>query len=235
MNMKFSQFLKYLREKRNINKSELAKKINVSSGYIINIESGKAKPPTKERLEDISKVLRLSEEEKSKLIELAFQERIVEKSPGWFDYVGTSLEKTVQKIDFKSENTLLIPLFGLVPAGGIDIFEEKPRWITLDKQFLKNHNIEDLFALTASGDCLKDAGLFDGDQVIVSKTAKVNNGDICIVRVDSEITCKKTSFVDNKIILETMNSDKNKKFIIDPKKKDVEIIGKVIRAIKNFE
>ena len=30
-------------------------------------------------------------------------------------------------------------------------------------------------------------------------------------------------------------SDKNKKFIIDPKKKDVEIIGKVIRAIKNFE
>lgn len=96
--MKFPQFLTYCREKSGLNKSALASKIGVSSQYIINLEKGKDKPPTSERLEKISEILHLDDVEKKKLFELALDERTGNKDLGFHQVLGTQPLRSAKKV-----------------------------------------------------------------------------------------------------------------------------------------
>ena len=75
VNKSFGDYLRELRIQRDISMRMLAKELNMDVGNLSRIENGKMKPPMKEQfIEDISDVLKLSKNEKEKLIDIASHE-----------------------------------------------------------------------------------------------------------------------------------------------------------------
>jgi len=71
----FGDYLRDLRVQRDISMRTLAKELNMDVGNLSKIENGKMKPPMKERfIEDISDILKLSKDEKEKLIDISSHE-----------------------------------------------------------------------------------------------------------------------------------------------------------------
>lgn len=77
--MSFPIFLKKLREKEKISPTQLARKIGVTPSYIMNIEAGRGKPPSMDRIDQIAEVLQLSYTEKKELSRLAAEGRVKDK------------------------------------------------------------------------------------------------------------------------------------------------------------
>lgn len=67
--------LKSYRERERLSKKELADKLGLSQGYILNIENENQPPPTLARCKEIAKILGLNEEEEYKLIFAAFEDK----------------------------------------------------------------------------------------------------------------------------------------------------------------
>mgnify|MGYP003292507100 FL=1 len=84
-----------------------------------------------------------------------------------------------------------IPLLGTVTAGEpILAVEEATDYFPLPPN-LQFEN-ESLFMLTIRGESMINAGIYDGDEVIIRKQGTANNGDIVIaMTVDDEATCKR--------------------------------------------
>jgi repressor LexA len=81
-----------------------------------------------------------------------------------------------------------LPLVGEVAAGQpILAVEECEELVPLPTQFVPNG---DAFMLRVSGDSMIDAGINDGDCVIVSRADSAAEGDIVVALVDDEATVK---------------------------------------------
>lgn len=83
-----------------------------------------------------------------------------------------------------------IPMVGTVTAGSpILAIEETTDYFPLPPEL--KHESEPLFMLTIRGESMINAGILDGDQVIVRKQSTAKNGDIVIAMTDEdEVTCK---------------------------------------------
>jgi transcriptional regulator with XRE-family HTH domain len=73
--VKFGQYLKLLRESRDITLRELSRQTGMSAPYLSDVENDRTQPLTKERLETVLRVLQLNEEEQNQLFDLAGRER----------------------------------------------------------------------------------------------------------------------------------------------------------------
>jgi transcriptional regulator with XRE-family HTH domain len=83
--MKFCHLLTQFRERARLSKTDLSRRLDVSSGYIINLEAGRQRPPTIKRLEQIINTLSLSKKEAKELLDCAGRERIKEKDRLFFE------------------------------------------------------------------------------------------------------------------------------------------------------
>ena len=122
-----------------------------------------------------------------------------------------------------------IPVIGRIAAGEPILAEENMEGtIFVDRSFIKisNGRLDGIFALRIKGDSMKDAGIFDGDYVIIRQQAQLNNGEIGAVLIDNEATIKRVFMEKNRIRLQPEN-ESMKPMIIDPKEKQISIIGKV--------
>ncbi|MEY8663191.1 transcriptional repressor LexA [Ligilactobacillus faecis] len=83
-----------------------------------------------------------------------------------------------------------IPIVGTVTAGvPILTVEETTDYFPLPPNL---KDASDLFMLNIRGESMIDAGIYDGDLVIVRKQASADNGDIVIAMTeDDEATCKR--------------------------------------------
>lgn len=70
MAVTFGSFLREVRELRGVPLRQLANQIGIAPGYMSDIEKGRRNPPTG-RLERIAAVLRMTQEEKTKMYDLA--------------------------------------------------------------------------------------------------------------------------------------------------------------------
>ena len=85
--------------------------------------------------------------------------------------------------------TVNIPLVGMIPCGPPEEqIENTDEYITLPKSLLGEG---DFFILRASGDSMVDAGIDNGDLVIVRKQQVANSGDIVAALVDNGSTLKR--------------------------------------------
>jgi repressor LexA len=99
------------------------------------------------------------------------------------------------------ENVFLkIPVVGRVAAGvPITAIENMEGSLVVDPAFLKR--AEDAFALRVKGDSMINAGINDGDLVIVSPNEQARNGDIVVAMLNDEATVKRFELADKKIKL----------------------------------
>ena len=127
-------------------------------------------------------------------------------------------------------------MVGRIAAGSPILAQENIEGsIFVDRTFIKVSNgiMNSIFALRIKGDSMKDAGIFDGDYVIIQKQAQVNQGEIAAVLIDDEATIKRVFKEKGRIRLHPENDSMNS-IIIDPKEKEVSIIGKVKGVIRKI-
>ena len=122
-----------------------------------------------------------------------------------------------------------IPIIGRVAAGvPILAVENLEGSVVVDSSFMKKS--EDCFALKVKGDSMINAGIFEGDLVIVSPKREVVSGDIVVALLEDEATVK-TYEIKNKVIrLLPQNPNYNP---IEVKDTEIfKLIGKVIGIVR---
>ncbi len=88
------------------------------------------------------------------------------------------------------------------------------------------------YALTVAGDSMIEAGILDGDTVIIQRTDYVENGEIAVALVDGcEVTLKKVRRKGNAILLEPCNKNYETR-IYSPER--ITIQGKLIGLMRNY-
>ncbi|MEG2254351.1 MAG: transcriptional repressor LexA, partial [Vagococcus sp.] len=119
-------------------------------------------------------------------------------------------------------------MLGVVTAGEpILAVEEASDFFPLPPDLKYEEN--SLFMLTIRGESMINAGIFDGDHVIVRKQANASNGDVVIAMTDeNEATCKRFFKEATHIRLQPEN-DSLEPIILN----DVSILGKVVGLYRN--
>jgi repressor LexA len=122
-----------------------------------------------------------------------------------------------------------IPLLGRVHAGlPVEVEQSVEDYIDVGSSLPYPKN--DLFALRVVGDSMVDAGIYEGDVVIVLKSADALDGDTVVAMVDGEVTVKTLYREDGHVRLQPEN--KAYAPIISA---DAEILGKVVTLIRRFK
>ena len=120
-----------------------------------------------------------------------------------------------------------VPLLGTVTAGSpIFATENYEDYYTLPKDFYSSN---ELFMLTIKGNSMQNAGILNGDKIIVKKQDYADNGDIVVALIDDSATCKRLYKKDNQIILHPENESYSDIIV-----NDVKILGVVTGLIRKF-
>ena len=130
--------------------------------------------------------------------------------------------------DRKSVNE--IPILGKIAAGTpIEAIQNEVSRITLPEVLSKNG---EHFGLKISGDSMTDAGINDGDTVIVRKTNSADNGQIVVALIDDHEAMLKRIRKKGKVVaLESANKKYETK-IFGPDR--VKIQGVLVSLYRNF-
>lgn len=87
----------------------------------------------------------------------------------------------------KQGNVVMVPVLGTVTAGlPILAYEDALGFVSYDGGVSG-----ELFALRVRGDSMINAGIFEGDIVIIKRTPTANNGDIVVALLEDEATVKR--------------------------------------------
>ena len=94
------------------------------------------------------------------------------------------------KTEYSKNNNITIPILGKIAAGHpIEAITDNTNYIDIPKSLLGKG---EYFLLEVEGDSMINAGIFDGDQVIIEKRNDAKNGEIVVALIDNnEATLKR--------------------------------------------
>lgn len=122
-----------------------------------------------------------------------------------------------------------IPVIGKVTAGTpILAVENIEDTFPLPIDFIGSNNVN-LFMLKIKGDSMIEAGIMDGDYVVVRQQSVAANGDIVVALIDEEATVKRFFKESNHFRLQPENS-----FMEPIIVHTVSILGKVIGVLRKM-
>lgn len=128
-------------------------------------------------------------------------------------------------------NILRVPLVGAVPAGvPIDAIENIEGEIAVDATFLPKG---DSFSLRVIGNSMRNAGILDGDLVLVKKQRIAQAGEIVVAIIGGEATVKRYFPEGSRIRLQPENDD-FEPIYVDKKSDEFRIAGKVIGLLRRL-
>jgi repressor LexA len=120
-----------------------------------------------------------------------------------------------------------VPILGRITAGkpilAVENVEEK---IVVDTSFVSG---DGSFLLMVEGFSMKEAGILDGDLVLVRQQSTAESGDIVAALIDDEATVKRFRLNGDQVVLEPENPD------FEPIYSDsasIKIIGKVLAVLR---
>lgn len=120
-----------------------------------------------------------------------------------------------------------VPIVGRVAAGEPLLAEENiTDYFPLPVEMLPNDQI---FMLIVKGDSMINAGIFDGDKVIVRQKNSAQNGDLVVALIEDGATVKTFYHEGDHIRLQPENPDYDPIIV-----KDVAILGEVIGVFRMF-
>ncbi len=122
-----------------------------------------------------------------------------------------------------------IPLIGTVTAGQpIFAYENYEDYYTFPTGEFKG---DELFMLRVQGTSMIDAGIFDGDKIIVRRQQTAENGEIVVALVEDSATVKRFYRKNGQIILHPENESLSDMVYENG---EVSIIGKVVGLMRNY-
>lgn len=144
-------------------------------------------------------------------IDILVREGLLEKS----DNLNRSLR-------LPNISTASVPILGTVTAGApILAVQDITGYIGFEAP---GHDSQELFALKIRGESMINAGILDGDLVVVQQTCYAENGDIVVALVNGEEATVKTFYKEKGHFRLQPENDSMEPIILD----EVEILGRVI-------
>lgn len=139
-------------------------------------------------------------------------------------------EIVTEKMTKLKLESVTVPILGSISCGTPLMEEENiESYVKLPVE-LVGHG--DFFFLKANGDSMIEAGIDDGDFVLVRKTTEAKDGDIVVALVDNENTLKRL-----------YHDEKRRKIFLHPENKDFEDIvvdyceiqGVAVKVLKDLQ
>ena len=156
-----------------------------------------------------------------------------------YDYINRLRDKGLldkaegkkRAVALKCGESVRVPLIGTVTAGQpIFATENFEGFYALPTAEFRGDN---LFMLRVKGNSMIEAGIYNGDKVVVQKQETADNAEIVVAMFDDGIsegaTVKRLFKRDGKIVLHPENSELND-FVLD----EVTILGKVVGLIRSM-
>jgi repressor lexA len=132
-----------------------------------------------------------------------------------------TIEITDDMFNLTRREVVNIPMIGTVAAGTPILASENiVDYFPVPVEFLPN---TDTFMLKVKGESMINVGIFDGDQIIVSRQNTARNGDIVVALVDDSATVKTFYKEKNHYRLQPEN-DSMEPILLN----EVSILGKVV-------
>ena len=120
-----------------------------------------------------------------------------------------------------------VPLIGTVAAGQPILAQENiENYFPVPAEYMPN---SECFMLKVKGDSMVNAGIFNGDQILVQQQNTANNGDMVVALIDDSATVKTFYKEDGHYRLQPEN-DSMSSIIVD----EVTILGKVFGVLRIF-
>ena len=233
--------LRNLRLRRGMSQFDLADASGINNSYLSRIENGERRPSPK-ILKRFSEILQFPYDE---LVVTSgiLSEDFVKSTPSEAmsaDSTTHALQQLISGIQSKNMQSngssaiatqrRSMPVYDTVPAGllkeanVIEAHADVERLVLAEEEMQYDPNS---FGLTVQGDSMVEAGILDGDTLIVSPATQISNGDIAVVQVNRrQTTVKKVYFENDSVILQPANSNYRPQILKYPD--EVEILGKVV-------
>jgi len=115
-------------------------------------------------------------------------------------------EGFIQKINKKLAPTRMffaLPVLGMIQAGFPILAEQNREYLTLDDYFIEKPDSS--FLLRVSGDSMINAGIFEGDLVVIEQKEECSHDDIVLAEIDNAWTLKILKKEYGKTYLEAAN------------------------------
>lgn len=123
----------------------------------------------------------------------------------------------------KNELVIEVPLLGKITAGNpIEAIESPDEFFSLPSYLIPNN--KEVFTLLVEGTSMINAGILDGDIVIVERKNSANNGEIVVAMTDDYEVTLKTFYKEKDHIRLQPENDTMDPFIFD----NVTILGRAI-------
>ena len=129
------------------------------------------------------------------------------------------------------EPTISIPIVGKVAAGEPILAQENIEdYFSIGESFFSQSDLKnETFVLKVQGESMINAGINNGDYIIVSKENTARNGQIVVAMIDGNATVK-TFYIEKDHVRLQPENDTMEPIIV----KDVQIVGKVVGLFRKI-
>lgn len=135
--------------------------------------------------------------------------------------------RALEVLDGSCARSRSVPLVGRVTAGlPILAIENIEDHLALPQSMLGNDN---LFCLRVSGESMIEAGILDGDIVVIRQQSTADNGEIVVAMVEDEATLKRIYYEPDHVRLQPENSAMAPIIV-----EDAQVLGKLVALFRTF-
>ena len=178
---------------------------------------------------EISEILHITQTSVFEQLERLEKKRYITRQKGAARTIGLLNQTENEKPVKKSEAVKLVkvPVIGTIAAGAPIFADENMEGeILVDESNIGKGRF---FALRVRGDSMINAGINNGDLVIIKRQPLAENGDIVAALIDSEATLKRLSLSNDEVFL----LPENEKYspINVTCREDFRILGKMVTTV----
>jgi len=178
---------------------------------------------------EIAEILHITQTSVFEQLERLEKKRYITRQKGAARTIGILNSAESEKPAGKSESVKLVkvPVIGTIAAGAPIFADENMEGeILVDESNIGKGRF---FALRVRGDSMINAGINNGDLVIIKRQPLAENGDIVAALIDSEATLKRLSLTNDEVFL----LPENEKYspINVTCREDFRILGKMVTTV----
>lgn len=146
-------------------------------------------------------------------------------------YKDGNKSRTLRTVDGEQGDTVRLPVIGNIAAGmpilAAEVYDETD---TVEFSLRRKYPKDELFALRVSGESMIEAGILDGDVIIVHRTPHADNGDIVVAMVDDSATVKRFFREDGHFFRLQPENSKMAPIIVS----EVAVLGRVVASVRYY-
>lgn len=208
--MDIGKLINKRRTKLGLTLEEVGNAVGVSKSTVKKWEDGYISNMRRDKISELAKVLRLNP-----VALITGEETNENESESIYDRFDNISPIRLKKF----------PMLGEIACG-------EPIWADEDHEsfVMADMDIDADFCLTAKGDSMINARIYDGDYVFIHKMPMVENGEIAAVIIDNEATLKRVYYYPekNKLILNPENPAFEPLVYMNEELDEIRILGKAV-------